>query len=210
MNYKRNNLSKEAGQILLSLKDSWRIVLLTSIFICGLIIGAYAIKSNNSLLGEQLNEIIKSAITKKESAVFIKNFLDSFVINTVFLMLSFSLGLCAIGAPAICLIPLIKGFGIGITGAYIYLNYSIKGVCYCLFVFFPAQILISAILIFACNEGFYMSEDLFSTVSKGIVKEKNLVRLYLTRFMLLLIFSLITSVIDASLSKVFSSIFTLF
>lgn len=210
MNFKSNNLSKDFGQFFLSIKDSWRIILLTSLFICGLIIGAYAIKSNNSLFSEQINEVVKSAIIKKGSSVFIKNLIDSFFTSLAFLTITFGLGLCAVGIPAITLIPLIKGFGIGITGAYIYLNYSIKGVCYCLFVFFPAQILISSILIFACNESFYMSEDMFSTVRNGSIKEKNLAGLYLTRFALLLGFSLITALIDASLAKIFSSVFALF
>ncbi len=210
MKYKINSLSRDLGQTIISMKSSWRIILLSSFFLCGLIIGAYVVKNNNSLLSNQLSDIISSAIKNKSNSDFLKTFTETFITDSVFLIISFILGLCAVGIPLISLIPFIKGFGIGITGAYVYSVYSIKGVCYCLFVFFPAQVLISAILIFACNESFYMSEDIFSTLNSGSIKEKNLVRLYLTRFGLLLLFTCFTALLDALLSTVFSSVFSLF
>lgn len=209
MRYKSISVNKRISDFILSLKESWRLVLLVSVFICGLIIGAFAVKNNDSLLSSQLEEIIKTSIIKKNDLTFLKSFIDSLISDLMFLIITFSLGLCAIGIPAISVIPLIKGFSLGITGAYIYLNYSVKGVCYCLLVLFPAQIISAAILIFACNESFYMSADLFSTINnKSIIKDKNLVRLYLTRFGLLSILMILTSLFDALLSKLFSSIFS--
>ena len=210
MNFKTKKLSEELRLFISSMKGSWRITLLTALFICGLIIGSFVIKNNNGVFSEQLNAIIEAAIANRINSDIFKSFIEVFLVNTVFLIITFSLGLCAVGIPAICFIPVIKGFSTGITGAYIYLNYSIKGVCYCLFVLFPAQILMSAILIIACNEGFYMSADIFDTLNKGSVKEKNLAGLYLTRFALLLLLSFFTSILDVFLSRLFSSVFVLF
>ena len=208
MKYKSISFNRQLSNYLLSLRDSWRIILLLCMFISGLIIGSFSIKNNDALMFEQLEEIIKSAIIKKESISFLNSFTDTLITNMLFLIVAFALGLCAVGIPAISLIPMIKGFSMGITGAYIYLNYSVKGVCYCLTVLFPAQIIISSILIFACNESFYMSADLFSTLNnRNVLKEKNLIGKYLTRFALLSVFIIISSLIDASLTKLFSSFF---
>ncbi len=209
MKFKSISLNRQLSQYILTLKESWRIVLLLCLFICGLIIGSYAIKCNDSLLYSQLDEILKESIIKRNSMKFFNTFLDSFITDAVFLVITFAAGLCAIGIPAISIMPLIKGFSVGITGAYIYSAYSVKGVCYCLFVFFPAQIISSAILIFACNESFYMSADLFSTLNNNSLKEKNLVRLYLTRFGLFLLFSAVIALTDAFIYRVFSSVFAI-
>ena len=207
MKYKSIKLNKQLDSFLLIIKESRRIVFLLCLFICGLIIGSFAVKNNDSLLSGQLEEIIKSAILKKEGMSFINAFCDSLITDFVFLLLAFSLGLCAIGIPVISVLPLIKGFSVGITGSFIYSEYSVKGVCYCLLVFFPAQILMSAILIIACNEGFYMSADLFSTLNNSASNEKNLIRMYLTRFGVLLLFTIAVSLLDGALTRLFSSFF---
>lgn len=211
MKYKVNTLNKTISQTLVSLKESWRIILLLSLFICGLIIGSFVVKNNDSIMSNQLESIIKSGITTKNNSQFWEVFFNSITVNLVFLISAFSLGLCAIGIPFISLIPLIKGFGLGISGAYIYSNYSVKGVCYCLLILFPAQIISSALLIYACNESYYMSGDLFFSLNNSLnLKEKNPVRLYLTRFLLLALFIALSAGFDAVLSSLFSSFFSLF
>ena len=208
MKYKSIRLNGQIDGFINTLNESRRIVILLCLFICGLIIGSFSVKNNDSLLSAQLEDIIMSAILKKQSITYLNAFFDSLIINLVFLISAFALGLCAIGIPAIALLPLIKGFSMGITGAYIYSNYSVKGVCYCLLILFPAQIIMSAVLIIACNEGFYMSADLFSTLNNSISKEKNLIRMYLTRFGVLFVFTVAASLIDAALTRLFSSLFT--
>jgi len=211
MFYKRITVNNNLKEKIISMKDSWRICLLLTLFITGLIIGSFVIKNNNSLLINQIEQIVKNSVTEKSSSSFIKNFFDFLLPNTVYLILSFTFGFCAVGIPLISLLPLIKGFGMGIIGAYIYQAFAIKGVCYCLLIFFPAQIISSAVLIYACNEGFYMASELFNALRiKQISKEKDFIRVYLTRFVILLSFLLIASFTDSLLSSIFSGFFVLF
>ena len=96
MKYKSISVNRLVSHYILSLKDSWRVILLVSLFICGLIIGSFAVKNNNSLLSSQLEEIIKSAIIKKGEMTFLQSFADSFITNGLFLILIFIFGLCRI------------------------------------------------------------------------------------------------------------------
>ena len=210
MKYKELRINSSLRNAVLSMRDSWRIALLTSLLICGLMIGAFVIKNNNGIFSEQLVEIIKESISRKKDSGFLSLLIDSFIPNLMYMILCFSFGLCAVGIPAISVLPLIKGFSIGIISSYIYSCYSVKGVCYCLIILFPAQIISSALLIYAGNEGYYMSSELFTAVSKmSNTSENNSFRLYIVRFLILLAFSLIASLFDALLSILFSRFFLL-
>lgn len=193
------------------LKDSWRITLLTALFVSGLIVGAAIVKSSDTVLMQQISAIIQSYIEKRATQSFLILFVNSIIPIILFLYLSFSSGLCAIGMPLIAAIPVIKGLGTGIIGAYLYSVCEIDGVCYCLLLYFPASIISTAILIFACNESFFMSTDLFTILKdKHYSAPENIFRLYITRYCILVAFTLLCSIFDAFLVSSFSGLFKLF
>jgi len=211
MKYRNQSFNSSLKSMILSMKDSWRIALLTSLFICGLIISSFVIKNGNSLLSGQLNEIIKASILKRNSSGFLMLFLDSFTPSELYLVLCFTFGLCAVGVPLISVLPFIKGFSVGLIGSYIYSVYAVKGVCYCLLIYFPAQIISSALLIYACNEGYYMATDIFSLIQeKPVTSENNAFRLYITRFLILTAFCIAAALCDSLISVLFTRFFNLF
>jgi hypothetical protein len=211
MKYRQLSINNYMKSVILSMKESWRITLLTSLFICGLIISAFVIKNSDSILSVQINEIIKASITRRSSAGFLMLFLDSFAPILFYFVMCFTFGLCAVGVPLISFLPVIKGFGVGLISSYIYSTFSVRGVCYCLLIYFPAQIISSALLVYACNEGYYMAADIFSLLRENAdISEKNAFKLYVTRFLLLTGFGVLTALLDCLLSLGFTRFFRLF
>lgn len=55
------------------------------------------------------------------------NFINSLAVNAAFMLAVFVFGLCAVGLPLICVLPVIRGVGIGMLSGYLYSNFALRG-----------------------------------------------------------------------------------
>lgn len=175
------------------------------LFFIGLICGTLSVKFENSisdiivLMFKQYNGLIVSY-------GFIKNFLNLFF-NNIFVIISmFFFGLCAIGTPFVCLIPLVKGIGIGVVSAYMYKSYLMSGFGYCTIVYYPPQIINMLCIIIGANESYINSKNLFYMMSSSKQYEFD-GKIYIIRYILILLLTIISSSIGAVLNTFLSNAF---
>ncbi|NLL15572.1 MAG: stage II sporulation protein M, partial [Clostridiales bacterium] len=111
------------------MKDYYRLVLLISLFIAGMLIGALTFKNSGSNISTLLTDMVIKQSAERTSQAAIVTFINSLLVNAAFVGIAFTMGMCCIGTPFIGLLPLIKGLGLGMVAGYFY-NNDVAGILY--------------------------------------------------------------------------------
>ena len=195
------------GKSLKKLFENTRMILLLLMFSAGIIAGALLLKSDSQFM-LKISEIFYSfSFSRGEQGTF-NNFGDSFLFNGLIIILNMFLGFSVIGCPFIMLLPLFKGLGIGAVSGYLYSAYKFSGLGYCLLLIYPGAIVSSFALMTACRDSYEYSRNAYCKAIKGKGQyEKDETRVFLSRQLLFLGMSLVSSAIDAAAFKIFSGLF---
>lgn len=195
-------------RIKMVLREEWKMFTLVSLFFSGMIIGAISVKHTDNMLNARLVIMFSDYTMLRTTQSFFQTFINSFSVCLLFLLVVFTSGLCAVGAPIIAIVPLFRGIGIGVVSGYLYSTYSMSGAGYCMTVIFPSAIISTATLLFGCNESFIMSYEIYNIISgKTQNKHGNLLKKYSIRFSILLIIMLLSAIIDTITTMIFASKF---
>ncbi len=194
------------------MKNNQKLILLTVIFICGLFLGAIAVKNTNDALAERLQTLIENfCLVRNQQSIFV-NFLSMFGTECIFLIPAMVFGICVVGEPILWLLPLVKGMGIGIISAYLYSSHSLNGMLYfAVILLFPSVFSVAALLL-GCKESILMTRDinriLFADGDYGGNME--FLKLYILRYIVLLASVLLSSGLGAFLTFAFAGKISLF
>ena len=205
--YRRRKGERVSGFIVQA-RNHRTTLLVFILIITGLTAGALMIKFN-----DPVTEIIVSYFKNFSGLVvtrsFFENFLSLFFVNELFVVISYVFGLCAIGAPIVCSLPLIKGIGIGAVSAYFYKAYALTGFGYCMLIFFPPQIIYLFSMIISANESFTMSKEIYYNtlkISRNSSQSVS-VKMYNLRMILSFIITLFGALSGSLLNTYLSGIF---
>lgn len=105
--------------------------------------------------------------------------------DLLFLVISFFIGTSYIGAILSPLPIILKCIYIGFQSGYLYNEFELKGVLFCLVLLYPCYVITTSSLIFACDESIYMSRYLYGTITNKNTANDISVRLYLLRYLIL-------------------------
>lgn len=203
--------SFDFGRIKMVLREEWKLVTLISIFMAGMIIGAISAKHTDNDINARLVTMFSDFAMIRHTQSIFETFCNSFAVYFAFLFVAFASGLCAIGIPIIATIPLIRGIGIGMVSGYLYSTYALSGAGYCIVVLFPGAIISTAAMLLGCNESFVMSRELINLLNgKSLFQHDNILKKYSVRYILLLGFILLASLIDTLMTILFAERFNLF
>lgn len=136
-------------------------------------------------------------------------FLYSFSSSIVYLLFAFLFGILIFGFFPALFLPALRGLGIGLVCSYLYLTYQLKGVAFALLIVLPVSFFHGLILLIACKESLNFSLNMTSIYIGGQpqIGAKNAFKKYNLRYLVLLIFTLITCVVDGLLSVIFIHLF---
>ena len=192
----------------LFIKDNRLTLLYITLFTIGCLAGTLVLNAtlarNNAvieLIGTYFSENEKLSVL----ALFSRNLIGSFF----YLGVMYIGGLCAIGLPIICIIPILKGIAVGMIISYQYVYSGIKGFLYCLIIVLVPQALLMAIYTLAYIEGIYMSLNVSNGIFNGKPRENKYSLNFITFSKRFIIFSLgvvLVSVIEAISGSVFSKV----
>ena len=204
-----NAAAKEYGNgVITSLKKNRRILIMMLLFAAGMIIGALSLKKADSYLSGAFSDMFSVYIRSKSSQSLGMNFINSLAVNAAFMLAVFVFGLCAVGLPLICILPIIRGVGIGMLD-YLYSNCALRGLGYCVLVIYPGLILAIFALLLACSAGINSSyEMLLSLSSAKAQRGEGSIKIYCMRFLIICILIVLAAVTDAAASKLFCRLFS--
>ncbi len=182
-----------------------RTVILTALFICGLLLGSVSVKNADANILEKIKELTENFILQKNSQSILQNFAASAGTDTIFILLSVMFGLCIIGEPILWLLPLIRGLGIGLSSGYIYKTYNLQGVMYCLAIIFIPTMLSVAATIISCKESIITSREIFNTLKENKPLNKpDYFKLFIIRNLILYGLMLFSSGLGSALTYFFA------
>lgn len=205
-----NAAAKEYGNgVITSLKKNRRILIMMLLFAAGMIIGAVSLKRADSYLSGAFSDMFSVYIRSKGSQSLGMNFINSLALNAAFMLAAFVFGLCAVGLPLICILPIIRGVGIGMLSGYLYSNFALRGLGYCVLVIYPGLIPAIFALLLACSAGINSSyEMLLSLSSVKAQRGEGSIKIYCMRFLIICILIILAAVIDAAASRLFCRLFS--
>ncbi|MBQ3149758.1 MAG: stage II sporulation protein M [Clostridia bacterium] len=187
-------------------KDKYiRQSVLLLLFTTGMVVGSVVIrKGAGEILSDILN-IYSDYISAKAGESVLTGFCNSFFIVLILLIITYSLGLCAVGTPVIYLIPLVSGIGTGTVSAFMYSKYLLKGIGYCALISYPGKIICTVVMITACAAAAEMSTKMLKILTKqdeGVdYKDYNL------RYLIYVGFAVLSALTDTVLNLLFGNYF---
>ena len=184
-----------------------RIIIFAALFAAGLFLGINIYKHGSSDLMIKLLSIFNNYREVCANQALIINFFNSFFTSFIYLILTYALGLCAVGTPAICAVPLVRGMGIGVISAYMYNVYSLSGLGYCALIIYPGLIISLIIMVMYCSESACMSKDMLMLISFKNDDCSTSLKKYTARYLIFCLMSIIPALTDAVFILLFSRFF---
>lgn len=124
-----------------------------------------------------------------------------------YFIMMFILGACVMGNAPTLILSFIKSAGIGMTGAYIYSVYALKGVEYCLLIFYPGKILSIFGMLMLTHSSFSMSTNINKLIKSGGEVKIDMNK-YIVRSCFIGLIFILGSLVDFITIKCFSSLFS--
>ena len=193
------------------LKNHPKLILLTAVLICGLVLGAMTVRNPNEQLADALRTVIENEIQTGAGQPIWKKFLSTLGTETLYMLIALVSGLCVAGEPLLWALPLVKGMGVGLIAAYLYKTYTINGMLYFSAVYLLPSVIAAASFLFCCNESILMTREL----NRILLKNENagadgeMLRLYFLRYTVLFASFVFSAALGAVLAAFFSERITL-
>lgn len=170
-------------------------VFITLFSLLSILLGCIIFKNNKIIPVNELD----SFVDFMQSNSFVSILIQFIKYEIVFFILEFFIGTSIIGMPLVIIPPIIKCFFIGYLSSYMYNQYSVKGILFCLILIYPYFAVTTSSLIFAADESIYMSKYLFEVAVKKNAYNNTSIKLYMVRIMFLILLNLIFTIINSFL-----------
>ena len=137
------------------------VLIFVSAFLTGLVFGSiYASKADKQML-DSLDFLFTTNLDARLGQNAVSTFCACFASDFIFLTVVFLLGLAPWGIPFLPFVSAFKGFGTGLTAAYLIITYSLKGAGFYLLVVLPGTFLFCLALVKLSAYAFEISKQMF-------------------------------------------------
>lgn len=175
-------------------------IILLAFAMVSILLGSVLYNNINDL---SVNELISNRITMLKTGEFSSVLLFLVKTEIVFYIISLFIGTSFIGSPLVVLPASIKCIIIGFISSYMYNEFELKGVLFCLLFVFPYAAVTTTSLLFALSESISMSRLGFNSVTNKNTADDISVKLYLLRYLILIIINIICALFNSLLIVLF-------
>lgn len=176
------------------------------IFLSGLVLGAWFVRQNGSML-QKLFILFENYTAVQAAQTAIIHFSNAFFKQLLLLLITYIFGVCAVGVPFLYAVPLCYGAGIGTISAYLYMQYALKGIGYCALLLYPGYIISVVSTICACGNGIKMSESILKGLLQIETAESFSYKKLNLQYLILVIVAAGGALLDSVLFRIFSGYF---
>lgn len=179
------------------------------ILILGVVLGSFSFSDASDDFLERLDFLFMTNLDTRLGLSAFSIFCSSFASDFIFVLLAFLLSFTLWGTFALPFVCAFKGFGIGISSAYMFSQYSVTGIGFYILVVLPGSVLFLLTFITALKEAFSQSAlllKMFLAPSDELPIRKY-TRTYLFRNFVILIFTALSAIVDMTLWIVFANMF---
>ena len=181
-----------------------------SLFICGLILGVLTIKSEHTEINNTIKTFVINYISQKSENSVFECIINSSILILIIPLLTFTLGLCAVGGPLIIAIPTFVGIVVGMATGILYSQYNLQGLGYSALVIMPTAAIVIGTLLKCCNESINMSLEIIYMMIGGsrTASRTNELKEYCLKYLVLCIPFILSSVLNSVCFKLFGGLFS--
>lgn len=184
-------------------------LLFVIIFIIGVILGSFSCKNVDTDVLEKLDFLFLSNMESRLELTSFDLFCSSFASGFLFILSAFLLSFTAWGMFALPFLCAFRGFGVGLSSAYLFSQYHITGIGFYILVILPGTVLFLFAFIMSLKEAFtqsvYLLKSYFSTTYDAFLLRRT--KTYLFRNCMILLFTAFSAFVDMLLFLVFSDMF---
>lgn len=179
------------------------------IFFFGVIYGSLSIKSFSPRFFSKLDFLFVTNMTERLNFSAFSIFCSSLASGFLFIFAAFLMAFSAWGMAFLPILCAFRGFGVGISSAYLFLQYSLSGIGFYILVILPGTVLFLFSFIIALKESFGASVSLFKLYffAKSEVVCKKFLRTYIVRNTYVLMLLLASALMDMLLWMLFANLF---
>lgn len=186
--------------------SNWKLFLPIIFSFAGIISGCFGGKGEGKLY-LKITDYFTTVILTRDITSIGSEFLIYLIFPAVFLIVIFFLGLSVFGALITNVMPLIYGYIIGCISFFLYNEYTLKGLGYCIIMIFPYGTLCLLAIVLCCRESINMSEYIMKSISKTTKFPNYRFAVYYKSFFRNLIFIVGASALKTILEYLFGGLF---
>ena len=186
--------------------SNWKLFLPIIFSFAGIISGCIGGKGEGKLY-LKITDYFTTVILTRDITSIGSEFLIYLIFPAVFLIVIFFLGLSVFGALITNVMPLIYGYIIGCISFFLYNEYTLKGLGYCIIMIFPYGTLCLLAIVLCCRESINMSEYIMKSISKTTKFPNYGFAVYYKSFFRNLIFIVGASALKTILEYLFGGLF---
>lgn len=186
--------------------SNWKLFLPIIFSFAGIISGCFGGKGEGKLY-LKITDYFTTVILTREITSIGSEFLIYLIFPAVFLIVIFFFGLSVFGALITNVMPLIYGYIIGCISFFLYNEYTLKGLGYCIIMIFPYGTLCLLAIVLCCRESINMSEYIMKSISKTTKFPNYGFAVYYKSFFRNLIFIVGASALKTILEYLFGGLF---
>lgn len=186
--------------------SNWKLFLPIIFTFAGIISGCIGGKGEGKLY-LKITDYFTTVILTRDITSIGSEFLIYLIFPAVFLIVIFFLGLSVFGALITNVMPLIYGYIIGCISFFLYNEYTLKGLGYCIIMIFPYGTLCLLAIVLCCRESINMSEYIMKSISKTTKFPNYGFAVYYKSFFRILIFIVGASALKTILEYLFGGLF---
>lgn len=186
--------------------SNWKLFLPIIFTFAGIISGCFGGKGEGKLY-LKITDYFTTIILTRDITSIGSEFLIYLIFPAVFLIVIFFLGLSVFGALITNVMPLIYGYIIGCISFFLYNEYTLKGLGYCIIMIFPYGTLCLLAIVLCCRESINMSEYIMKSISKTTKFPNYGFAVYYKSFFRNLIFIVGASALKTILEYLFGGLF---
>lgn len=187
--------------------SNWKLFLPIIFTFAGIISGCIGGKGEGKLY-LKITDYFTTVILTRDITSIGSEFLIYLIFPAVFLIVIFFLGLSVFGALITNVMPLIYGYIIGCISFFLYNEYTLKGLGYCIIMIFPYGTLCLLAIVLCCRESINMSEYIMKSISKTTKFPNYGFAVYYKSFFRNLIFIVGASALKTILEYLFGGLFS--
>lgn len=186
--------------------SNWKLFLPIIFTFAGIISGCIGGKGEGKLY-LKITDYFTTVILTRDITSIGSEFFIYLIFPAVFLIVIFFLGLSVFGALITNVMPLIYGYIIGCISFFLYNEYTLKGLGYCIIMIFPYGTLCLLAIVLCCRESINMSEYIMKSISKTTKFPNYGFAVYYKSFFRNLIFIVGASALKTILEYLFGGLF---
>lgn len=160
---------------------------LLCVMLAGVLLGSLFYSSMDSGIINSLGNTQSGFVSLRQQMKFSQILLKTLGSSTLFLMVIFLSGFCAVGHPVVIGTLAVRGLGLGVATSQIYSSFGIKGMLYSAALVLPNGLICAVVLALGAREAICLSNRYayFTLSDRQVEGLKETVKLYGAKFLVL-------------------------